>query len=175
MSEPRGSIANDPMVMDVWKRLTKLFAVWRLIVIAGFTRRVMKQYSNDQMMTLMRSGHWKIALGLLGGLSDAQVEFLAVWARLNAERSERIFRATALIMVTIPVAAVFGLSELDPEIWVRFGFERVDMLLVVLGVWMVACAIMMAAAWRARDLSDLLELEQGRRALKRAKAGLQRP
>ena len=44
MSEPKGYIANDPVVMGVWKRLTGLFAVWRLIVFASFTRR-MKRFS----------------------------------------------------------------------------------------------------------------------------------
>jgi len=171
MNEPKGYIANDPVVMGVWKRLTNLFAVWRLIVFASFTRRVMYQYTNDQMSTLMRTRHWKLGLGLLGGLDDAQVAFLAEWARLNAERGERIFRTSALIMVSVPVAMLFGITEVDPEIWSRFGFEMLDAFIVIIGVWMMACGLLMAASWRARDLSDLLELEKARRALKRAQAG----
>lgn len=166
MSEPKGMIANDPVVMDVWKRLTKLFAVWRLIVFAPFTRRMFYQLTNDQMLTLMRTRHWKLGLGLLGGLDDAQIDFLAEWTQLNADRSERIFRTTALLIVTIPVAAVFGISELDPNIWQQFGFERLDTLVFIIGAWMLASGIMMAASWRARDLADLLKLEQARRALR---------
>ncbi|ABI65843.1 hypothetical protein Mmar10_1551 [Maricaulis maris MCS10] len=169
MSEPRGYIANDPVVMDVWKRLTKLFAVWRLIVIASFTRRVLYQFTNDQMSTLMRSGHWKIALGLLGGLNDPQLDFLAEWSRLNAARSERIFRTTTLILVSIPVAAVFGVSEMDPEFWQRIGFARPESLMVIIGLWLLVSGILMAAAWRSRDLADLIALEQARRKLRSSK------
>ncbi|WP_291842784.1 hypothetical protein [Maricaulis sp.] len=170
MSEPKGYIANDPVVMGVWKRLTELFAVWRLIVFASFTKRMLYQVTNDQMSTLMRTRHWKLGLGLLGGLDDAQVSFLAEWARLNADRAERIFRSTALIIVSIPVAGVFGISELDPGLWERVGFARLDTLVFIIGAWMMVSGVMMAAAWRARDLSDLLELEKARRALKRAQA-----
>ncbi|RKR02904.1 hypothetical protein [Maricaulis maris] len=171
MSEPQGQIANDPVVMGVWKRLTQLFAVWRLIVFAGFSKRMLYQVTNDQMSTLMRSRHWKLGLGLLGGLDEAQIIFLADWARLNAERTERIFRSTALIIVSIPVAAVFGISELDPGIWESLGFARLDTLIFIIGAWMLVSGVMMAAAWRARDLADLLDLEKARRALKRAQAG----
>lgn len=166
MSEPKGYIANDPVVMGVWKRLTGLFAVWRLIVFASFTRRMLYQLTNDQMSTLMRTRHWKLGLGLLGGLDDAQIDFLAAWAQLNADRTERIFRSTALLIVSLPVAAVFGISELDPTIWQQLGFERLDTLVFIIGAWMVISGIMMAAAWRARDLADLLKLEQARRALR---------
>ncbi len=170
MSEPKGYIANDPVAMDVWKRLTRLFAVWRVILIAPFTRRALFLFSNNQMNTLMRSGHWKIALGILGGLTDAQIEFLAEWARLNAERSDRLFRMSALTLVTLPAAAVFGLTEIDAEIWQKLGIQELPALLGSIGVWLVLCGIMMAASWRARDMSDLLELEKARRALKRAQA-----
>jgi|GEM_PF-1690635 len=170
MSEPKGYIANDPVVMGVWKRLTELFAVWRLIVFAGFSKRALYHVTNDQMSTLMRSRHWKLALGLLGGLDEAQVVFLAEWARLNAERTERIFRSVALMLVTIPVAAVFGISEIDQGIWARLGFARFETIVFILGLWIMISGVLMAAAWRARDLSDLLELEKARRALKRAQA-----
>ncbi|WP_297734229.1 hypothetical protein [uncultured Maricaulis sp.] len=170
MSEPKGYIANDPVVMGVWKRLTQLFAVWRLLVFASFTKRMLYQVSNDQMSMLVRSRHWKLGLGLLGGLDEAQVIFLAEWARLNAERTERIFRTVALMMVTIPVAAVFGISEIDPDFWTRLGFERFDTVVIMLAIWMLISGLMMGAAWRARDLADLLALEQARRALKRAQS-----
>ncbi|WP_323761156.1 hypothetical protein [Maricaulis sp.] len=166
MSEPKGMIANDPVVMDVWKRLTKLFAVWRLIVFAPFTRRMFYQVTNDQMSTLMRTRHWKLALGLLGGLDAAQIDFLVEWTQLNADRTERIFRSTALLIVTIPVAGVFGISEFDPTFWEQIGFERLDTLIFIIAGWMVVSGIMMAAAWRARDLADLVKLEKARRALR---------
>ncbi|MAC88160.1 hypothetical protein [Maricaulis sp.] len=166
MSEPQGFIANDPVVMGVWKRLTKLFAVWRLLVFAPFSRRMFYQVTNDQMLTLMRSRHWKLGLGLLGGLDDVQIDFLVEWSQLNADRTERIFRSNALLIVTIPVAGVFGISELDPDIWQQFGFARLDTLIFIIGAWMLVSGVMMAAAWRARDLADLVRLEQARRALR---------
>lgn len=165
MSQDARLIRTDPVVMGVWQRLTRLFATWRLIVFAGFTRRALHQFANDHMTPLSKAVHWKIGLGLLGGLSDAQVDFLAVYADLNARKADRIFRTTALALVTIPVAAVFGISEMDPDFWVRMGFEQIDTIFVILGLWLASSAVMMAAAWRARDLADLLEFEQARRKL----------
>jgi hypothetical protein len=164
-----GLIRTDPVAMGVWQRLTKLFATWKMIVFAGFSRRALHQFANDQMTPLVKATHWKIGLGLLGGLTDAQVDFLAVYADLNARKADRIFRTVTLALVTIPVAAVFGISEMDPEFWVRMGFEQVDTILVILGLWLTSSAAMMAAAWRARDLADLLEFEKARRALAAAK------
>lgn len=158
-------IRTDPVAMGVWQRLTGLFATWRLIVLAGFTLRSLYQFSNDQMTPLGKAVHWKIGLGLLGGLTDAQIGFLKTYAEINARKVERVFRTTALVLVTVPVAAIFGLSEVDPEIWERWGFEQFETLIFVVGVWMAFCAVMMGAAWRARDLADLLEFENARRAL----------
>ena len=163
MSESGRLIRTDPEALGVWKRLTALFATWR-VVLAGFSRRSLMQFSNDQMTPLSRAVHWKIGLGLLGGLSDAQVEFLKVYAELNATRVERVFRTTALLLVSIPVAAVFGISEIEPEFWVRIGFERLDTLIAIIATWMISAGMMMAAAWRARDLADLLIFESARRA-----------
>lgn len=170
MSEGGRLIRTDPEVLGVWKRLTSLFATWR-VVLASVSRRSLSQFSNDQMTPIGRATHWKIGLGLLGGLDDAQVEFLKDYAALNANRVERIFRTTALLLVSIPVAGVFGISEVEPEFWVRIGFERLDTLIVILGLWMISAGMMMAASWRARDLADLLELEAARRTLDRAKRG----
>jgi hypothetical protein len=162
-------IRTDPVALGVWHRLTSLFAVWKLIVFAGFTRRVLLQISNDQMTPLSRALHWKLGLGLLGGLTDAQIDFLLVFAQINARKMTRIFRTTALVLVSVPVAGVFGISELDPAFWVRLGFEQIDTLLFGLGLWMLISALLMAAAWRAQELVDIIEFEQARRQLDAAK------
>lgn len=171
MSGEARLIRTDPVALGVWKRLTSLFATWRLIVIAGYTRRALFMFSNDQMTPLMRAGHWKIGLGLLGGLDDDQVEFLARFADINARKVDRLFRAAALILVSVPVAATFGISEIDPDFWTRIGFTRLESVIAILGVWLVASALMMAAAWRARDIADLLEFEAARRRLDLARPG----
>lgn len=170
MTTPTPLIRTDPVALEVWKRLTALFATWR-VVMAAFSRRSLMQFANDQMTPLTRAVHWKVGLGLLGGLTDDQVDFLKVYADLNARRVERIFRATTLLLVSIPVAAVFGISEMEPEFWTRVGFERIDTLIGVLATWMVCSGIMMAAAWRARDLADLLEFEAARRDQMAARKG----
>lgn len=164
MSGEAQLIRTDPVAMGVWKRLTSLFATWRML-LAGFTRRSLSQMANDQLTPLTRAVHWKVGLGLLGGLDDAQVEFLKTYAALNAHRVERVFRTTTLLLVSVPVAAVFGISEIEPEFWVRIGFERIDTLIGILAVWMVCSLMMMGAAWRARDLADLLEFEHARREM----------
>lgn len=164
MSDEGQLIRTDPVAMGVWKRLTSLFATWRML-LAGFTRRSLSQMANDQLTPLTRAVHWKVGLGLLGGLDDAQVEFLKTYAALNAQRVERVFRTTTLLLVSVPVAAVFGISEIEPDFWARIGFERIDTLIGILGVWMVFSLMMMGAAWRARDLADLLEFEHARREM----------
>ncbi len=163
-----GLIRTDPVAMGVWKRLTRGFATWRLLVLAGFTRRVLHHFGNDQLTPLSAAVHWKIGLGLLGGLDDAQVDFLQTYAELNASRVERAFRTYALILVTIPVGATVGLNEIDPDSWERLGFSQVESVIIILSLWAVAVGILMAAAWRARDLADLLRFEQARRVLARA-------
>lgn len=163
-----GLIRTDPMAMGVWQRLTKVFATWRLIVFAGFTRRGLHQFTNDMLTPLGKAGHWKIGLGLLGGLSDAQIDFLKTYAELNAHRVERNFRVYTLLLVTLPVGATIGINEIDPEFWVRLGFRQIDTVLVILAVWAIAAGAMMAGAWRARDLADLLVFEQARRVLTQA-------
>lgn len=164
MSNEGQLIRTDPVAMGVWKRLTSLFATWRML-LAGFTRRSLSQMANDQLTPLTRAVHWKVGLGLLGGLDDAQVEFLKTYASLNAHRVDRVFRTSTLFLVSVPVAAVFGISEIEPDFWVRIGFERIDTLIGIIGVWMVCSLMMMGAAWRARDLADLLEFEHARREM----------
>ncbi len=163
-----GLIRTDPVAMGVWQRLTKGFATWRLIVLSGFTRRGAHHFGNDHLTPLNKAVHWKIGLGLLGGLDDGQIDFLKTYAELNASRVERSFRTYALILVTIPVGATVGINEIDPDIWEQAGFSQIETVIVILGVWAVAVGILMAAAWRARDLADLLCFEQARRVLARA-------
>ncbi|WP_417491702.1 hypothetical protein [Maricaulis sp.] len=163
-----GLIRTDPVAMEVWKRLTKGFATWRLLLVAGFTRRGLHHFGNDHLTPLSRAGHWKIGLGLLGGLSEAQIDFLKIYAELNASRVERSFRTYALLLVTIPVGATIGINEIDPETWDRLGFSQIESVIAILGLWAIAAGILMAAAWRARDLADLLTFEQARRGLARA-------
>lgn len=165
MTEDGRLIRTDPVALGVWHRLTSLFAVWKLIVFAGFTKRMLLQLSNDQMTPLSKALHWKLGLGLLGGLTDAQVDFLATFSQINARKVSRIFRTTTLVLVSVPVAGVFGISEIDPEFWVRMGFEQIDTLIFVIASWMLVSAVLMAAAWRAQELADLIEFEQARRRL----------
>jgi len=165
-----GLIRTDPVAMAVWKRLTKGFATWRLLLLAGFTRRGLHHFGNDHLTPLNSAGHWKVGLGLLGGLGDAQIDFLRTYAELNASRVERSFRTYALLLVTIPVGATIGINEIDPGIWDRLGFSQIESVIAILGLWAIAAGILMAAAWRARDLADLLVFEQARRQLLRAEA-----
>lgn len=160
---PTGLIRTDPVVLAVWARLTSVFATWRAIALASFTGRALRLFSNDQLTPLTRAVHWKIGLGLLGGLDDVQIDFLHVYAELNAHRVDRIFRITALVLITLPVSAVIAINEIQPDVWVQIGFGQLESLAVVLGSWMVLAGIQMAAAWRARDLADLLVFEQARR------------
>ena len=162
---PAQLIRTDPVVLAVWTRLTSVFATWRAIVLSGFTRRALRMFSNDQLTPLTRAVHWKIGLGLLGGLDDAQIGFLHVYADLNAHRVERIFRITALLLITVPVGAIIGLNEIQPGIWAQIGFGQIETLFGVLAGWGLAAGIQMAAAWRARDLADLVLFEQARRRL----------
>ncbi|SDL96499.1 hypothetical protein [Maricaulis salignorans] len=167
-ADATGLIRTDAMAMGVWERLTRNFTTLRLILFAGFSRRSLHHFGNDQLTPLTQASHWKIGLGLLGGLDDAQIDFLKTYAELNAGKVDRTFRAYALLMVTLPVGATIGINEIDPEIWTRLGFSQIDSVIVILGVWAIAVGVLMAAAWRARDLADLLIFEQARRVLVRA-------
>ena len=169
MTGPVELIKTDPVAMGVWLRLRNLFAAWRAILFAGFSRRALYQFSNDQLTPLTRASHWKLGLGLLGGLSDAQLGFLKTYAELNALRVDRIFRVTALILVTLPVGILVGLNELQPGIWERFGFSEIEGVITTFGVWLMLSGYLMVAAWRARDMADLIAFEIARRELADAK------
>jgi hypothetical protein len=168
-----GLIRTDPVALAVWARLTTAFATWRFVVLSGFTRRSLQQFANDQLTPLTKAVHWKVGLGLLGGLDDRQVEFLTVYAQLNADRVERVFRLTSLALVTLPVAAAVAASEIDPGVWARYGVDPFGSFAFVLTTWLGVSGIMLAAAWRARDLADLLIFEQARRQLARAERPVQ--
>ncbi len=158
-------IETDKVAMGVWKRLTSEFATWKMLILAGMSSRTWAQYSNDHLTPMLKASHWKIGLGLLGGLTDKQVAFLREFARLNAERVDRQFRTTATVLVTVPVGLLLAVNEVAPGLWERLGVERAEGFFLVLLVWFFITAIMMAVAWRARDLSHLLDFEHARRQL----------
>lgn len=164
MSEHGRYVETDKVAMGVWVRIVKLFATWKML-LAGSTRRSWMQFHNDQLSILTRSKHWKTSLGLLGGLSDAQVAFLRDYARLNSERVERIFRMTALLFITVPVGAAVALNEIAPELWEALGVTETSTLLILILAYGVIVGYMMMVAWRSRDLIDLMEFELARRRL----------
>jgi hypothetical protein len=158
-------IQTDPVVLGVWRRLTTIFATWRLLLLAPVAPRAIRQLSNDQLTPMTWADHWKVGLGLLGGLSDRQIDFLAVYAGLNAARSERMFRTTALLLVSIPIGLTIAINEVFPDVWNEYAFDEIQVLMGILGSWALISGVLMAAAWQARNLSDLLIFEQARRRL----------
>ena len=169
MSEQGRYVETDKAAMGVWVRLVKLFATWKMVLFSGTQKRTWMQTSNDQLTILTQANHWKIGLGLLGGLSDAQVEFLQEYARLNSERVERVFRTTALLLISIPVGAVLAVNEVAPEFWQRTGYGEDPVLVAVMVVWVLIVGYLMLVSWRSRDLVDLLAFEVARRKLEAAR------
>lgn len=162
-------IETDKVVMGVWHRLVNQFLTWKMIFFAGTKRRTWMQASNDQLTVLTHAKHWRIGMGLVGGLSDAQVEFLQEYARLNAERVERVFRTTALLLITIPIGSVVAINEVAPRFLERFGFNDEPVFIGLMLVWGVVVGYLMLVAWRSRDLVDFMAFELARRKLANAK------
>lgn len=169
MSEHGRYIETDKVAMGVWIRLVKLFATWKMVILAGLHKRTWMQMNNDQLTILTQAKHWKTGLGLLGGLSDAQVDFLLEYARLNSERIERIFRSTALLLITIPVGALLALNEIAPTFWTDLGYDSQVPMFAIIGLWAAIVGYLMLVAWRSRDLVDLLAFEVARRKLENAR------
>ena len=161
-------IETDRMVMALWPRIRSQFAIWKLLVFAPFTRRAVLQFTNDQISPLLRSRHWKITLGMLGGLTDAQVDFLTAFADLNARKSERIFRTTALLMISLPVGFVVAVNEAYPQFWDDIGIDGASFFPVIILVYAALVGYLMAGAWRAREIAECCEFEQMRRRHARA-------
>ena len=162
-------IETDKVAMGVWVRLVNQFLTWKMIFFAGTKKRTWMQASNDQLTVLTHAKHWRIGMGLVGGLSDAQVEFLQEYARLNAERVERVFRTTALLLITIPIGSVVAINEVAPRFLERFGFDDEPVFIVLMLVWGVVVGYLMLVAWRSRDLVDFMAFELARRKLANAK------
>ncbi|MBR9826347.1 MAG: hypothetical protein GYB36_11190 [Alphaproteobacteria bacterium] len=112
---------------------------------------------------MLDTQHWKIGLGLLGGLSDAQVAFLLDFAEINARRVEHVFRAWALIMVTVPVGTLVGANELFPDLFGQSLVSFYGALIIIISAWASVAGIMFMSSWRAKDLEDLLRFEMARR------------
>ncbi|MDG1418828.1 MAG: hypothetical protein P8J78_02145 [Maricaulis sp.] len=162
-------ITDDPMVLDVWARLTRRFAIWRLIVIASLSRRAMLPATNNNIGVMLDTDHWKTGLGVLGGLDDDQLDLIAAMATINARRVEHVFRTSTLMLVTVPVGVFIGLHELAPQALESIGFTTLSASLSVLGIWGFFAALMMAASWRAKDVLDVISYEQARRSFDRAR------
>jgi hypothetical protein len=162
MSEPR-LIKEDEEALGVWTRLTKAFPAWTLIFKVGFTRRGLYPWILDNMGVMRKTPHWKIGLGLLGGLNDDQIDFLEEYAEINARRIEHVFRAGALLLVSVPVGTLYALNEIAPGL---FGVGTPEVSEVLFGIligWGGVAILLMTTAWRARDLHDLLRFEKVRR------------
>jgi len=161
-------VETDKMCLGVWKRLTQAFSVSQLILIGVIGVRSMMPFRKDNLGEMLGSSHWKIGLGLLGGLDDAQVGFLERYAEVNARRVEHNFRSWALVLVSLPVGALVAVNEILPGVFEIRDNSFFLSLVTVISFWAVVAGVMMASAWRARDLHDLLRFEQGRRALAQA-------
>ena len=163
-------ITTDKEALGVWTRLTDLFSIWRLVVFATLGGRSIMPWRKNNLGDMLRTNRWKIGLGLLGGLDDAQIDFLERFSAINARRVDHVFRASALILVSIPVAGVVAVNELAPEVFSGSGLDFLFTLITIIAVWAFFAGLMMAAAWRARDLHDLVEFEQARRRFEQARA-----
>jgi hypothetical protein len=162
-------LTDDKMVLEVWKRLTRRFAIWRLIFIATLSRRAMLPATNNNIGIMLETDHWKTGLGILGGLDDDQLDLIAAMASINARRVEHVFRTSTLLLVTVPVGVFVGLHELAPEALESVGFTTVSASLTVLAIWGFFAALMMAGSWRAKDVLDVINFEQARRSFDRAR------
>lgn len=172
MSEDQAGryVETDKVAMGVWKRLTETFST------SGLLGRVLMRgngswaFRKDNLSEMLKGKQWKVGLGLLGGLDDTQVDFLERYAAINARRVDQVFRANALFLVTIPVGGLIGINEVVPELFEAFGVDFVYTLVLIVGLWTLMVGITYTAAWRARDLHDLLCFEQARRIRENEKA-----
>ena len=169
MSHPHGLIKTDPEALAIWRLMVKRHSLISILVVALITMRALMPWRIDNLGEMVRTPRWKISLGQLGGLADGQIDFLERFAEINARRVEHVFRATALLLVSIPVGAAVAINELIPGFWQEesdFFFT----LGVILILYAIFAGLMMGAAWRARDLHDVVRFEQARRALERSRA-----
>ncbi len=172
MSEDQAGryIETDKVAMGVWKRLTETFGTVKLLGRVALRGNGTWPFRKDNLGEMLKSKHWKVGLGLLGGLDDSQVNFLERYAAINERRVDQVFRANALFLVTIPVGALIGINEVVPELFETLGVDFVYTLVTIVALWALMVGVTYAAAWRARDLHDLLCFEQARRIRENEKA-----
>lgn len=163
MTQPGRFLETDKVALGVWKRLTDQFSIWRLFWIAIASWRSLFPFQKNNLGRMLETRHWRIGLGLLGGLSDSQVEFLEQFADINARRVQYVFRAWALLMVSLPVGALVALNEIMPQVFEATIFGFLDALIAIMLVYLVVAGIIFASSWRAQDLADLLKFEKARR------------
>ncbi|WP_300554673.1 hypothetical protein [Maricaulis sp.] len=162
--EPTGRyVETDKVALGVWKRLTEVFSTSKLLGRMLIRANGTWPFRKDNLGEMLQTKQWKVGLGLLGGLDDNQIDFLERYAAINERRVDQVFRANALFLVTIPVGALIGINEVVPELFELVGVDFVYTLVTIVGLWALMVGITYSAAWRARDLHDLLSFEQARR------------
>lgn len=147
---------SERSAWPLWREVRKGFGFWSPLA----ERQGMESataFSGDYVSGLRRSRAAARTFILL----DAQPDLAPVVAglgALNLTRAEHMFRFVALLYVSVPVTLVLGLAEVTPD-GLLGAYRTYDA-----AIWYLIAALTFAvvfhmyAVWRARRLTDVLEL-----------------
>ncbi len=156
---------NMDDVMRLWRRLSRMFPTWRLLVTGMFSRQAWVYFGNDLVSGLYRSKVGGQARALLAEASDADVRALAQLGGLNVQRGEYSFRFFVVAFVTGPIAAFLALRQLAPGLAERAAVHWGSTLLTVLVTYVLMFGYFFVGVWRMRQIAHVIAFEAIARGL----------
>lgn len=142
-----------------WKRLARLFPVWRMPYEWMTAPSIWTMFGVDFLSGLRRNRSSRQAFDVLAPLGALELRQLRALAELNHRRQDAVSRWFAIGFVTLPASAALTLSQLAPqalqEVAAWDGFASWYLMLAyaaaVVGYYLMC-------AWRARQLLTIVEM-----------------
>jgi hypothetical protein len=146
-------------VWAVWRRLTRALPMWQMPLDFFLSPSMWTLFGLDLVSGLRRNASTRRIFAELAPLSPADLRRVNAIAQMNHRRHEAISRWMAVAFLTLPASAALVLSELSPRTLAEVAGERGP------GAWYLlltyaggVVALYLLAAWRARQLTTVVEM-----------------
>jgi hypothetical protein len=151
-------MANAGELQTRWRALAKRYPIWRILIDLLFDPASYRIFGSDITSVMMKSRKGRLAAQALEGASPGTLEALASIAEVNVSRTGEFLKATVFVYVSLPLGFAALLSDSAPEV-LRSMAERQATSIVVFLIGAVMFPILFfCAAWRAKQISWVLQL-----------------
>ena len=142
----------------LWRRLIAVLPLIKMPIDSVLAPSAWTMVGVDYVSGLRRNRSTRRIFDMLTPLSPADLRRIHLLAQVNHRRHEAVSRWTAIAFVTLPVSVALALSELAPDLLRRIQTEFLDLSLTTLVVIGAMVVLYLIAAWRARQIANVIEL-----------------